>query len=76
MARGLIRYVVVVVDASAASKSADVRPTRLGGVCDALSNGWFADFFATNPRSTASDGAFVSIRVSFLKNPISRVSSF
>ncbi|KAJ1456093.1 Ssl1-like-domain-containing protein [Pelagophyceae sp. CCMP2097] len=53
VARGLIRYVVVVVDASLASGEKDMRPSRLAAVKSLVAT-FVADFFATNALSSLS----------------------
>ncbi len=48
VARGLIRYVALVVDASEAAKEPDPRPSRLKTACDALAT-FCGDLLAANP---------------------------
>ena len=52
VARGLIRYVAVVVDGSEAAGQGDLRPSRLGAACGSLSE-FLVDLFAGNPFSRA-----------------------
>ena len=52
LARGLIRYVALVVDGSAAAGSGDLRPSRLAACCAAGAE-FLADLFAGNPFSSA-----------------------
>ena len=63
VARGLIRYVALVVDASEAAKEPDPRPSRLKTACDALST-FCGDLLAANPLGAccvvaARDGGLV-----------------
>ena len=74
VARGLIRHVVVVIDASRAALLTDMRPTRLGATIGACAE-FVEAFFGTNPVSSiavikAADGTASRLsRMSGAKRP-------